>query len=303
MKLFSYSLIAFLALVFVGCNKDEELIIENGGQEEETPQPPSRPLAYEVVEYLPAPGQYINEAVTGFNNIFTMEEAVSHAQERLSKGLYVSLGSWGGTIIVKFNDPVVNSGGYDFSISSNTFDSSNEPGIVWVMQDANHNGKPDDEWYELKGSHFGEEGYERNYWVRYERPGAKENTPWEDSNGETGYIYWSAAYHPQDFYYPNWVKEDSYTLYGSRLPLQAVQDPVTQQWTNLPFAWGYVDNNGEDFLKDGNRNQFRISDAVTNDNLPINLPAIDFVKVQTAVNGNAGWLGENSTEVCGFFVE
>ena len=43
-----------------------------------------------------------------------------------------------------------------FAIQGNAFDSSNEPGIVWVMQDVNGNGLPDDEWYELRGSETGE---------------------------------------------------------------------------------------------------------------------------------------------------
>ena len=31
------------------------------------------------------------------------------------------------------------------------------------------------------------------------------------------------------------------------------------------------------------------------------LKYIDFIKVQTAVNTKSGWLGENSTEVFGFY--
>ena len=284
-----------LLFFFFACNKDDELYSSM------PPEEPGITLPYKVVEYIPAPGQYINESVSGFNDISDPDKACRQAELRLSENKYVSLGGWGGYIVVKFNQPIKNSGGNDFAISSNSFESSNEPGIVWVMQDKNGNGKPDDSWYELKGSHFGEEGYERNYWVTYYRPDPKGNTNWKDSNGESGYIYWVGKYHSQDFYYPNWVVEDSYTLYGSRLPQQALQNPETGEWSNLPFEWGYVDNLGEDFVKETGQNTFRISDAVTDDNLPANLSSIDFIKVQTAVNGSAGWLGENSTEVCGFF--
>jgi hypothetical protein len=55
------------------------------------------------------------------------------------------------------------------------------------------------------------------------------------------------------------------------------------------FFRGYVDNSDQSL--------FRISDAVTADGQPIRLDFIDFVKVQTAVNAKAGWLGEISTEV------
>lgn len=299
-----YALVALISLSLVACNKDEDIVIENpddntgtgGGLDTNSPA-----LAYQVIEYTPGPGQYINDPVTGGAGITSAEEAVVYATSRLEKNLYVSLGAWGGYIVVKFNEPIANSGSYDFSIGCNAFDSSSEPGIVWVMKDENGNGMADDVWYELKGSYFGQPDYERNYWVRYKRPGACEPTHWEDSNGETGYVNWMGSYHSQEYYYPEWVKEDSYTLYGSRLPLQAVQDEITGQWRNEAFDWGYADNFGEDFTKTDGRNFFRISDAVTSENEPAHLPTIDFVKVQTGVNGTAGWLGENSTEVTGFY--
>lgn len=291
-------LTAIVSFIFLGCNKDDVII---GDTDNDIPDSPSSSLNYSVIEYTPAPGQFINDATTGFADVSSQEEACKLAEERLAKNLFVSLGSWGGYIIVKFNESIINNGEYDFAIGCNTFDSSNEPGIVWVMQDSNGNGKPDDTWYELKGSHFGKDGYERNYWVTYKRPEPGKNTPWSDSNGETGFINWLGNFHSQEYYYPNWVKEDSYTLYGSRLPLQAFQDPETGMWTNFPFDWGYVDNFGIDFIESKNWNQFRISDAVTEDNEPANIRSIDFIKVQTAINGSAGWLGENSTEVCGFY--
>ena len=291
-----FSLVTLIAFTFFSCNKDEEII---GNV---TPDSPEAALSYAVVEYIPAPGQYVNDNITGFGDVYSQEEASSLAEQRLAKNLYISLGAWGGYIIIKFKDSVYNTGDYDFEIGSNSFDTSNEPGIVWVMQDTNGNGKPDDIWYELKGSDFGKEGYERNYWVTYKRPEPKRATPWIDSNGESGDINWAGNYHSQDFYYPNWVKEDSYTLYGSRLPQKTYRDPETGEWTNYPFDWGYADNMGIDFLENKFRNRFRISDAVTEDNQPANLPCIDFVKVQTAINGSAGWLGENSTEITGFFI-
>ena len=288
-----------ISLSFIACNKDGDIIIDNPIP---SPDSPEVNLGYSVVEYLPAPGQYINEATNGAEEIKSMEDACKYAESRLKKSQFVSLGSWGGYIVVKYDLPIMNTGDYDFSIGSNTFDTSNEPGIVWVMKDENGNGKPDDTWYELKGSDFGKEGYERNYWVTYTRPEPKGNTPWVDSNGETGYVNWMASYHSQDYYYPNWIKEDSYTLYGSRLPQQAFQDPETGVWTNYPFDWGYADNFGLDFIESEHRNLFRISDAVTAENSPADLESIDFIKVQTAINGSSGWLGENSTEVTGFFV-
>jgi hypothetical protein len=64
------------------------------------------------------------------------------------------------------------------------------------------------------------------------------------------------------------------------------------------FDWGYVDNWVPPILGmiDITGSYFRISDAIQVDGTPVNLPYIDFVKVQTAVNQMAGALGEVSTE-------
>lgn len=299
MKRRNIGIIVLVLLAVTACNKNDEIIIENPFP---SPENPDAVLSYKVVEYLPAPGQFINDKLNGSSDISSAKEACKYAESRLINSQFVSLGGWGGYLIVKFDLPIVNTGSYDFAIGCNSFDNSNEPGIVWVMQDHNGNGLPDDTWYELKGSYFGLEGYERNYWVTYYKPDVRSSTPWLDSNGETGEIKWLGSYHSQDYYYPDWINDDEYTLYGSRLPQLTYQDPETGNWTDLPFDWGYADNFGIDFIETGHRNQFRISDAVTESNQPANLSSINFIKVQTAVNGTSGWLGENSTEITGFYV-
>ena len=297
-----FPLVFLISFLFISCNKDEDITIEN--PDSVNPENPSASLGYSVIEYIPAPGQYINEAVSGFDNITTQEEACRQAEKRLQGNLYVSLGNFGGYIVVKFDKRIPNSGDYDFSIGCNAFDSSNEPGIVWVMKDENNNGIPDETWYELKGSYYEKPGYEKDYQVTYFRPSnPREDIRWIDSNSDEGVITWMGNYHSQDFYYPAWVKTDSYTLGGTRLPLMAERNELTGIWTNLPFDWGYADNKGNDFNPDNNRNYFKISNAIDSAGEPISLESVDFIKVQTAVNGQSGWLGENSTEVCGFFIE
>lgn len=268
---------------------------------------PTYTADFTVVEYCPAPGQFINDKASGFHDVDTYEKALEYAQRRLDNCDYISLGAFGGYLSVKCTERISNSGGYDFSVGGNSFDSSNEPGIVWVMKDRNGNGLPDDDWYELKGSYYGKEGYERNYQVTYFRPGEGENDiRWIDSNGVEGEVKWLGAFHRQP-YFPEWIKEDSYILKGSRLPSQAVQNPANGLWTNFPFEWGYADNNGEDaervIVNDRviQKNFFKISDAVDASGNPVSLDYIDFIKVQTAVNSEAGVIGENSTEVCGIF--
>lgn len=41
---------------------------------------------------------------------------------------------------------------------------------MWVMQDVNGNGLPDDTWYQLKGSEYGKEETIETYAVTYYRP-------------------------------------------------------------------------------------------------------------------------------------
>lgn len=48
---------------------------------------------------------------------------------------------------------------------------------------------------------------------------------WTDSEGKSGCIDYLITYHQQDYYYPAWVREDTYTLYGTRLAPNNVQDP------------------------------------------------------------------------------
>lgn len=279
------------------------------------PSASSRPEFDRVYEWVPAPGQFINETgsvggMTGSET--TMEAAVQWADGRMRDGLFVSLGSYGGYIIVGFDHSVAASAGeYDFLIGGNAYMSdtggSNEPGIVWVMQDINGNGLPDDEWYELKGCESESGDIKGFYTVTYFRPAAPgSDVSWTDSDGTSGAVRYMGAFHPQDYYYPAWITTPSYTLSGTLLPSKNSIDPLTGRWINKAYDWGYADNAGADNLPgagaggDGQRNGFRISNAVFADGTPAGLAYIDFIKVQTGVLAHSGILGEVSTEVCGF---
>lgn len=256
-----------------------------------------------VYEYLPAPGQFINEGWSAT----TMEEACSYAESQLTSGGYISLGGWGGYIVLGFDHSIENDGGYNFQIIGNSFEGSSEPGIIYVMQDENGDGLANDTWYELKGSEFGKAETIQEYEVTYYRPRAVGMpVSWSDNLGNSGTVDYLQAYHRQDYYYPLWVKEDSYTLKGTRLESRT-QELSPGYWSNDHFEWGYADNfspidrltDDDNYSAGANANHFKISDAVTFEGKPANLQYIDFVKIQTGVNAKAGWLGENSTEVFG----
>lgn len=259
-----------------------------------------------VIEYTPAPGQFINELKTGGFDAshVTPEAAVSYAESRLMEGSWVSLGGFGGYVIVGFDHSIDNSRTYDFGIISNAFDGSSEPGVVWVMQDENGNGYPDDTWYELAGSETGKFETYRDYAVTYYRPSApKMPVQWTDNYGNNGEIDYLQQFHNQDYYYPLWIGTDSYTLTGTRLEARNYdQSGNGSYWIQPHYDWGYADNfSPSDFNSENKANLFRISNAIDFEGNPVRLSHIDFVKVQCAVNSKSGWLGELSTEVCGFY--
>ena len=296
-----------------------EFTVECHGEEESHRRPASGASSAtwdRVYEYTPAPGQFINELVSGgFTGTETSPEAaVAYAEERMRKNTWVSLGGWGGYIVVGFDHSIDNSssgykGGYNFSITGNAFKGSSEPGIVYVMQDTNGNTLPDDEWYELKGSEYGKEETVQDYAVTYYRPtysGA--DVQWKDNQGVKGKIDYLKQYHDQPSYYPAWIGTDSYTLYGPCLKSRTYdQSGNGSYWVNGEYDWGYADNFGNDRLSEDDnaaagamKVYFKISNAVDKNGQPADLKYIDFIRVQTGVNAKAGWLGENSTEVFGF---
>ena len=126
------------------------------------------PYIADVIEYIPAPGRFVNSylgyASTPPN---TYEEVLARCKtiicgSKINKA--ISLGAFGGYVVFAFDHTVVNvPDAPDFKIFSRvnvtTPDadpslqrvlSNSSPGIVWVAFDANNNGRPDEtEWYEL----------------------------------------------------------------------------------------------------------------------------------------------------------
>ncbi len=259
-----------------------------------------------VFEYTPAPGQFINELKTGGFDAshISSEAAVAYAECRLENSNWISLGGFGGYVIVGFDHSISNSRSYDFGVIGNAFDGSSEPGVVWVMQDENGNGFPDDTWYELAGSENGKYETYRDYAVTYYRPtGAGMPVQWTDNYGNTGEVDYLEQFHDQDYYYPLWIGTDSYTLTGTRLEARNYdQSGNGTYWVNPHYDWGYADNfSPTDFNSSDKANLFKISNAIDFEGNPVNMSHIDFVKVQCALNAKSGWLGEISTEVCGFY--
>ena len=283
-----------LAIFIASCNYSNIIEGDPLGEYYRPADASSSPYASKVFEYTPAPGQFIGEPNITPALILTPEAACAWAKERLDAKKFVSLGAFGGYIVVGFDHSIVDAGGYSFAVYGNAITGGSEPGIVWVAVDDNGNGIPDDTWYELRGCESSNEYTIQNYSVTYYKPdGPGQDVRWSDSEGQEGTIDYMAAYHKQDSYYPLWITAEQYTLTGTRLKANNYdQSGNGTMWINPDYDWGYADNFGDE--------RFRIGDAMDAEGKAVNLKYIDFIKVQTALNAKSGWLGELSTEVLGF---
>ncbi len=290
--------------VLASCGTDSNDTPDNPADENGFRKPTSSSSAFanKVYDYTPAPGQFINDTRTGgfTGKETTPELATAWAEKRLDEGKFVSLGAFGGYIVVGFDHSIApGNKDYDFAIKGNATATSNEPGIVWVMRDENRNGLPDDTWYQLRGSETGKPETIENFTVTYYKPEhAGMPVKWSASDGTSGEVDYIKSQHKQDYYYPNWITAESYTLSGTKLQARNVQDNQTGNWDNKPYDYGYADNRGSDSFGDaGEWVGFKISNAIDNSGNSVNLPFIDFIKVQQGVMSQSGWLGENSCEI------
>lgn len=260
-------------------------------------------MVNKIYEYMPAPGHQVNGyIITGkaYPDNCTHDEACDSVLMHFSRKWSVSLGGQGGYLIAGFDHSVPNSkSDYDLCIKGNPFSYQSEPGIIWVSQDDNGDGLPNDQWFELAGSEYGTENHTTEYAITYFRPQKRKSaTGWRDSNGDTGYIPYLSYWNPSDYYWQPWVEGNEQTYFGSRLRDRSTyKDGISDI---PPYPWGYVDNlSDEDFIDGpaGKMGYYRISNARTWDGLPAGLEYIDFVKIQTAQTGSTPNLGEISTEV------
>ncbi|MCQ2233948.1 MAG: hypothetical protein MJZ24_04285 [Paludibacteraceae bacterium] len=221
----------------------------------------------------------------------------------------VLLGGWGGYIVAGFDHDIVNEKGTDLIIFCGS-SVSPEPGIIYVMEDENGNGTPDDEWLEIKGSEYNNPDCIHNYHVTYFKPASEfSNVSWKDNLGNAGELPNSKTWwqHPD---------KDSLSFSGTRLPdayFNAPQPNGNEYWAVFPhlFRYGYAENGGapdrnsssgflaSDFSTEHKGNMIELDSAVNKQGQFAPPASIRFVKIQTGVFQQAGWLGEISTEING----
>lgn len=247
-----------------------------------------------VDEYVPAPGQFVN-TLPEATEADTPETMAAKCTERLANDArqMVTLGAYGGYITFHFDHPVANIAGQrDFAVWGNAFTNNAEPAIVMVSVDRNGNGRPDDEWYELRGSEYANPLTIHNYELTYTFDALKD-VQWTDNQEQTGCVPRN-SFHKQE-YFPLWLAADgTLTFKGSRLPDNAVLNGVNYL---LPaYAYGYADNQPNN---DTEGCGMDIGWAVDCEGQPVSLAYINFVRCYNAMNQVCGAIGETSTEITG----
>lgn len=264
------------------------------------------PVHNRVIDYSPAPGQFINLLPEWEEGDDAAAMAAKALQAMTVDESIISLGGWGGSVTVGFERTIVNvPGKRDIYIEGNSFSNgtanagSAEPGVVWVAYDINGNGEPDDnEWFEIAGSEYGNS--QLNYRATYTRPAsASEAIGWTDNYGGSGIID-RLSFHKQD-YWPLWVDASTLTFDGIRLPDNSENQGTESEpyYVLTAFDYGYADNQPN---LDGNGNynegaKIDIDWAIDRDGNAVHLPGVDFVRIYTGINQFNGWIGECSTEV------
>jgi hypothetical protein len=212
-----------------------------------------------------------------------------------------SLGTIGGYVILKADPANL------YGVGGNAFGTWFEPGIVWMMEDNNGNGVPDEMWYEIKGPNDLVPKYQpyitRRYAIRFadgnegshvnEYGQTIRNSCWTDCKGRSGLM---GGGWPSDWGVTgDWVTYTSTLIddvgdiangtgggHGVTTTFRSLQDEKTGHYLT------YVD---------ADRTVFYASDAMDAQGNPVPLSNVHFLKVHTAAFQYGGIFGEYSTEV------
>ena len=285
-----------------------------------------------VIEYCPAPGQFINN-LPSIDAGMSQEERLKVCEEQLKDGNPVCLGAAGGYITLSLDQPKKNGKGSDLRILGNAFYSQSdpvygdatiggnvEPGIVYAGVGASPETA---QWYELAGSEY-YTTQRHNFKITYHKPTAETGdhslpcsifdkyirfaASWTEPDGtpcdSTGYLM-KNSFHMQS-YWPQWEDKEEITFHGSRLPDNAINyggdgtdADNPQYWITYRYAsdsHGYADAAPN---SDDTYTTFDLDWAVDKNGNPVNLDHADFIRIQTGVLQQCGWTGETSTEVAG----
>jgi hypothetical protein len=252
-----------------------------------------------VLEYRPAPGQFINDANMG-------EE--KQGEKIVGGKSNMNLGAFGGYVTYTFDHSVVNGDrgnneGYDFAVCR-AF-SQGKPAIVQVSYDRNGNGKADDEWYEIHSTSHKDPANIKNYKMVYKNPlDAPGATAPSDidciANGVPEVMNFSilAKTSHKHSCWPAWIAVETIEFTGTALDATVAKNS----------GYGYICANNNNYTSViGGDNDTKNSDKMNLDwahkldGTPANLKCIDFVRIYTASVGPIPLTvtGDNGTTIQG----
>jgi hypothetical protein len=204
-------------------------------------------------------------------------------------GLGWSLGSAGGYEIWTVDHQA------SYRIEGNAFGVWLEGGVVWMQEDNNGNGLPDEMWYELRGGDEDDSAWKnyiaRRYAITYfkgngtnAQHGIGDGTNpraayWVDSKGRAGLM-------PGGFP-TGWGVTGDWVTYTCTM-LRDDGNFAIGSYSKLANMLDYVDAAGY---------TFPVNKAMNAAGTPVTLTAVKFIKVQTAILFYGGLFGEVSTEI------
>lgn len=210
------------------------------------PTPTAQVAGQGLVAYLPAPGQFVNEGAngSGWGGPFTAKDASTLkgiVEGYVTTG--VSLGAFGGYVVMDFGEPAkdsngkvtggifndpTNAYGVDFTLYGNAMSSWAEPGVVQVSKNGT-------KWYTLAGSlHYQtpvytytdagvytvtKSGAEWNYEAVYTNPVPADDGKATGEMGTTGtnvpYTFTGAGTGSGSVVFNNWHQHSYFPLYNN----------------------------------------------------------------------------------------
>jgi hypothetical protein len=254
----------------------------------------------EVVSF--APGTVGEKKVWWASNAKTLRNFAPGQFTESGSGYGWSLGTIGGYAIWSDIHREV------YGVAGNEFGTWYEPGIVWLQEDNNGNGVPDEMWYEVKGPSDLKEAYRalitRRYAITFWDMREVSNVngygqtirviPWVDCKGRSGLM---GGGWPKDWGVTgDWVTYTSTLIVdkgdinngsysgGGTLDMYRSDEPDPETGHIL----GYVD---------AGRTTFYIDCAMDAAGNRVTLKNVRFVKAQTAMFVHGGIFGEISTEL------
>jgi len=281
------------------------------------------PFATVVVEYAPAPGQFVNVAEFSEPTAALGPPAGGGASTPNNESI-VTLGGFGGYIILAFDHTVIddpmNASGMDAIVYGNAYWVEGNPQRHWgecatieISRDENGNGEADDAWFLIPGSHLS-------------TTAALMEMTWDDDIDDP-------AYPPDD---PLWLPPglsdmwttDAYALSDAIFSAAVVVNPGGG---GIEGIFGYADYSptlvlgdldGDDVVDDaamepeefytrpddprevgmtpgcGGGDAFDIAWAVDPETgKPAELNGFDFIRITTAVDAVSPTFGEKSAEI------